>query len=120
MRKVWVALGFAAGYVLGARAGRERYEQLKRQATRLAQNPQVKQTTQRVASTTGSKVQETLRQSPRLQKVRDYATSVGGKRQGGMAAQTAETPLTPDSTMPADMAADSLTSDAERLTDRMG
>jgi hypothetical protein len=31
----------AAGYVLGARAGRERYDQIKEQADRLMNNPQV-------------------------------------------------------------------------------
>jgi hypothetical protein len=116
MRKFWVGLGFAAGYVLGARAGRERYEQLKRQVTQLAQQPQVKEVTQRVASTTGGKVQETLRQNPRLQKVRDYATSAGGRRQGGTTAETTETPFTSESTMPP---ADPLASEAERLTDPM-
>jgi hypothetical protein len=116
MRKLWVGLGFAAGYVLGARAGRERYEQLKRQATQLAEKPQVKEMTQRVTSTTGTKVQETLRQNPRLQKVRDFTTSAGGRRQGDTAAETAETPFTPGSTTPP---ADPLASEAERLTDPM-
>jgi hypothetical protein len=31
----------ATGYVLGARAGRQRYEQIKQQADRLWSNPQV-------------------------------------------------------------------------------
>ena len=34
--------GAAFGYVLGARAGRERYEQLRKTAQRLAQNPAVR------------------------------------------------------------------------------
>lgn len=34
-------LGTAAGYVLGARAGRERYEQLARTYRRVADNPAV-------------------------------------------------------------------------------
>lgn len=41
MKKLTLLTGFAAGYVLGARAGRERYEQIKAGATRFAQNPQV-------------------------------------------------------------------------------
>ncbi|MCQ4082025.1 YtxH domain-containing protein [Streptomyces sp. RB6PN25] len=36
--------GFAAGYVLGARAGRERYEQLRKTAQGIAQNPAVRNT----------------------------------------------------------------------------
>ncbi|MFD3657996.1 YtxH domain-containing protein [Streptomyces sp. 24-1644] len=34
--------GLALGYVLGTKAGRERYEQLKRSAQQLAQNPAVR------------------------------------------------------------------------------
>jgi len=34
--------GVAVGYVLGARAGRERYEQLRKSAQRVAQNPAVR------------------------------------------------------------------------------
>jgi hypothetical protein len=36
--------GAAVGYVLGARAGRERYEQLRKAARGLAQNPAVRNT----------------------------------------------------------------------------
>jgi hypothetical protein len=36
--------GAVVGYVLGARAGRERYEQLRVQARKLAQNPAVRNT----------------------------------------------------------------------------
>ena len=36
--------GFATGYVLGARAGRERYEQIMRQARSFANNPKVQET----------------------------------------------------------------------------
>lgn len=39
--KTSLLVGFAAGYVLGSRAGRERYEQIKAGATRVAQNPKV-------------------------------------------------------------------------------
>ncbi|SEL72032.1 hypothetical protein [Nonomuraea pusilla] len=37
------AIGLAVGYVLGSRAGRERYEQIKRTAQRVADNPRVQQ-----------------------------------------------------------------------------
>ena len=39
-------LGFAVGYVVGARAGRERYEQMKKAATQVAQSPPVQKATQ--------------------------------------------------------------------------
>ena len=46
--------GFAAGYVVGARAGRERYEQIKRLSQRAAENPAVRQ----AADVVGSKATE--------------------------------------------------------------
>ncbi|MFF4606223.1 YtxH domain-containing protein [Streptomyces sp. NPDC001339] len=43
--------GLATGYVLGARAGRERYEQLRKAAQRVAQNPAVRNSAESVALT---------------------------------------------------------------------
>jgi len=39
--KLTFAVGFAAGYTLGAKAGRERYEQISRMFHGLAENPAV-------------------------------------------------------------------------------
>jgi len=41
--------GLALGYVLGTRAGRERYEQLKKSARQVAQNPTVRNTAESAA-----------------------------------------------------------------------
>jgi hypothetical protein len=41
--KVTLLVGGAIGYVLGTRAGRERYEQIKSQAQSLWQNPKVQE-----------------------------------------------------------------------------
>ncbi|UUU34087.1 YtxH domain-containing protein [Streptomyces sp. CA-210063] len=41
--------GLALGYVLGTRAGRERYEQLKKSAQQVAQNPAVRNTAESAA-----------------------------------------------------------------------
>ncbi|MER5916197.1 YtxH domain-containing protein [Streptomyces sp. NPDC001982] len=41
--------GLALGYVLGTRAGRERYEQLKKSAQQFAQNPAVRNTAETAA-----------------------------------------------------------------------
>ncbi|MGZ9930835.1 YtxH domain-containing protein [Streptomyces sp. NC-S4] len=40
--KVTFVVGLALGYVLGTRAGRERYEQMRKSARQLAQNPAVR------------------------------------------------------------------------------
>lgn len=44
MRKATFLTGFAAGYVLGARAGRGRYEQIRAMAQNVARNPTVQST----------------------------------------------------------------------------
>jgi|FLYL01.1.fsa_nt_gi hypothetical protein len=41
--KTGLLVGFGAGYVLGARAGRERYEQIRRIASQAAAHPAVDQ-----------------------------------------------------------------------------
>lgn len=40
-RVIRLVLGAAIGYVLGSRAGRDRYEQIKRWANRVADHPAV-------------------------------------------------------------------------------
>ncbi|MFJ8824688.1 YtxH domain-containing protein [Streptomyces sp. NPDC102467] len=44
--------GLALGYVLGTRAGRERYEKLKKSAREIAQNPAVRNTAESAAQQT--------------------------------------------------------------------
>ena len=46
MSKFSMAIAGAAGYVLGARAGRQRYEQIADQAQRVWSNPKVQQAAQ--------------------------------------------------------------------------
>jgi hypothetical protein len=43
MRKLLLLAGVAIGYVLGARAGRERYEQIVRLVTKVKNDPRVQQ-----------------------------------------------------------------------------
>jgi hypothetical protein len=43
MRKLPLLAAAAVGYVLGTRAGRERYEQIKSGARRMSQNPKVQE-----------------------------------------------------------------------------
>lgn len=46
--KILLLTGLAAGYVLGAKAGRERYEQIKRTAVKVWNDPRVKTQVDRV------------------------------------------------------------------------
>ena len=47
--KLTFVVGLALGYVLGTRAGRERYEQLKKSARQVAENPAVRNTAESAA-----------------------------------------------------------------------
>jgi hypothetical protein len=49
--RVTFLAGFATGYIAGARAGRERYEQIKRLGQRAAENPAVRQAADTVGAT---------------------------------------------------------------------
>ncbi len=52
MRKVTFLTGFAAGYVLGAKAGRARYEQLMKSWNALIGKPEVQQAAETVKQET--------------------------------------------------------------------
>jgi hypothetical protein len=67
--------GFALGYVLGARAGRERYEQIRRGAQSFARNPQV----QEKASTLQHQAGEVL--GTAASKAADVGGNLAGKAQ---------------------------------------
>jgi hypothetical protein len=63
--KLSLALGFAAGYVLGSKAGRERYEQLVAAGRELWSNPTVQSTAgvlQAQANDLVAKAKHTVRQ----------------------------------------------------------
>jgi len=51
MRKLLPLAVFGAGYVLGAKAGRERYEQIMRTANRVKEDPRVQSAASTVADT---------------------------------------------------------------------
>jgi len=65
MRKMMLLGAGAVGYVLGTKAGRERYEQIQRQAQKLRSNPKVQQSVEdarsaakEAADTAGQKAKE--------------------------------------------------------------
>jgi len=81
------ALGFAVGYVLGAKAGRERYEQIRQVWNRVAGNPAVQQFAERgkgVAAGAGRKGVSAV--STGVQKVgSSVRTRLSGERTNGFA-----------------------------------
>jgi hypothetical protein len=71
--KMFFASGFAMGYILGARAGRERYEQIMAVARRFAENPQVQHTTSAITHQAGDVLGNAV------QKAADVGGRVGNK-----------------------------------------
>lgn len=75
--KAALVVGMAAGYVLGARDGRERYEQIKLQADRLWNDPKVQKNVAQAQDVVKEK-------APVVQaKVSDAAQKATGKVKGG-------------------------------------
>lgn len=60
MGKIKTGLTLGAGYVLGTRAGRERYEQIRRLTNTVAQRPEVQRTTQKVGGAVAGKLPPTV------------------------------------------------------------
>jgi hypothetical protein len=76
--KLAVAAGFAAGYVLGSKAGRQRYEEIVSQARKVAGNEKV-QSTAGVLQAKGSELVDKAKQSDIATKVK---SRVGADRTG--------------------------------------
>ena len=77
--------GLTAGYILGARAGRERYERIAEATRRLAERPEVRELTGKVRAGLGAGLEKAAgTASDRLQQARDGDTgSNGSERDGG-------------------------------------
>jgi hypothetical protein len=77
IRKLTLAAGFGAGYVLGAKAGTERYNQIQAKFRELAGMPAVQDVTSNLADT-ASALGETAKS-----KVNDTISAAGEKVTGG-------------------------------------
>jgi hypothetical protein len=74
--------GLAAGYILGARAGRERYERIAEAGRRLAERPEVRELTGKIRSGLGAGLEKAVgTASDRLQQVRGEDRGPGGQSQ---------------------------------------
>jgi glutamate-1-semialdehyde aminotransferase len=75
--------GFAAGFVVGARAGRERYEQMVKMSRKVVENPTVQQAT-RTAGAKAAEFSKTAGQkaSERMPKLAETAKSSASKVRG--------------------------------------
>jgi hypothetical protein len=100
-----LAVGGAAGYVLGAKAGRERYEEIAASARRLRQRPEVKRVTeQAVAKLDQLSGQAADRLQAARQSTRTEAGSGGGPPIAVVPETPTVTPPSPTGVPPADLA----------------
>lgn len=79
MGKAMTVLGFGAGYVLGTRAGRERYQQLKQTAVKVGQHPGVQQARDRLTTVVNDKMQTSTGQGKQLAAAKQRAVGVSSK-----------------------------------------
>ena len=76
--------GLTAGYILGARAGRERYERIAEATRRLAERPEVRELAAKVRSGLGAGLEKAAgTASDRLQQARGEDSGSGGQPPAG-------------------------------------
>src|SRR5579875_4164443 len=98
--RVTFVAGFAAGFVVGARAGRERYEQIKRLARKAADSPAVQQAAGAAAAQAAG-LAKTARESA-LDKVQQRSPALAdvarkaSERLPGVRSQGNEAPASPN------------------------
>ena len=71
--KAMFAVGFAVGWIVGARAGRERYDQLVKYGHQLAENPTVQKATSTVTAKTSELTKTAVAKAP------DFAKTAGAQ-----------------------------------------
>ncbi|WP_432479719.1 hypothetical protein [Nocardioides sp. GXQ0305] len=92
MRKLTILIAGAVGYVLGTRAGRERYEQIKGLANKVKDDPRVQEKAHQAADLAKEK-------APVVKdKVQDAASAASAKVKDATSDDSLEDQLHPDST----------------------
>jgi len=92
MKFMKLAAGFAVGYVLGARAGRQQYERIAEQARRLSGSPQVEQAKQKVKDTANEKLDAVAEKAGTTRKPRPSRTKAAGDTPAAAGVLTEGTP----------------------------
>ena len=86
--KLGMVVGAAVGYVLGAKAGRERYEQITASARQLLDKPQVKKVVDSVPGGLGARVEQVANRAA------DKVAQAGDKVASGTSGSTSGTTTT--------------------------
>ena len=103
MRKMMLAVGFGAGYVLGTKAGRARYEQIMRYVRGVKENPTVQETAGVVQaqatnlySTAKDKVGSKVQQTSGGSTGGEMGSSMGSSAESSTGLSSTETSAYPD------------------------
>ncbi|HWH29971.1 MAG TPA: hypothetical protein VNU26_13625 [Mycobacteriales bacterium] len=115
LKKLTLAAGFGAGYVLGAKAGTQRYEQIVAKAREIAGMPAVQNATATVQDTAGTlaeKAKDTVNEKVSKSSDGDAPDAAGAAT--GTGAVTGSTPRTTTRTTAAAGAAPSATAPVTR------
>ena len=101
MGKLGMVVGAAVGYVLGAKAGRERYEQLTASARQLLDKPQVKKVMDSVPGDLSARVEQAANKAAdKVQEAGDKVAA-GGSGTSGSTSGSTTTTTTASTTTPA-------------------
>jgi len=92
MGKLGMALGAAVGYVLGAKAGRERYEQITASARQFMDKPQVKRVMESAPGNLGARMEQVANKA--ADAVHQAGDKVAPSGTGTEAAPATSTPST--------------------------
>ena len=98
MGKLGMVVGAAVGYVLGAKAGRERYDQLTASARQLLDKPQVKRVVDSAPGDLGARLEQVANKAAdKVHEAGDKVASSGSGTTGATAGATTTTttPATP-------------------------
>jgi hypothetical protein len=91
MGKLSLGLGFGVGYVLGARAGRDRFQEIKQAAAGLMERPEVQEALGKARTSVPASLQQGI----------DKLTGGASRGQGtGSGAADTEAPVTRDDPLP--------------------
>ena len=113
--KLGMLVGAAVGYVLGAKAGRERYEQITTSARQLLDKPQVKKVVDSVPGDLGARMEQVANKAAdKVQQAGDKVAASGPATSGTSGSTTGTTTTTTTPATPSTSSTSTSTTTAKR------
>ena len=119
--KLGMLVGAAVGYVLGAKAGRERYEQITTSARQLLDKPQVKKVVDSVPGDLGARMEQVANKAAdKVQQAGDKVAASGPGTSGTSGSTTGTTTTTTTPATPSTSSTSTSTGTTETGTTETG